>query len=126
MKKPYVHRPDAKSNQTNEPIVFEASMNIVLMLASAVFVALLISGVPLKVAVISLLIVVLQTLAGGSFLSIFVCKSHLTWKEFGGVGLLSEVSSHLALIKYFEILPSLVLHGHYQYCFCHFLSGSLG
>ena len=87
MRKQDVHRPDAKSHQTNERIVFEASVNILMMLASAVFVGLLISGVSLKVAVIALLIVVLQTLAGGSFLSIFVCKSHLTWKEFCGVGL---------------------------------------
>ncbi len=87
MKKQDVHRPDAKSSQLDKPIIFESTVNIALMLASAVFVALLISGVPLKVAVIALLIVVLQALAGGSFLSIFVCKSHLTWKEFCGVGL---------------------------------------
>ena len=87
MKKQDVRRPDATFNQTNEPIVFEASASIVLFLSSAVLIALLISGVPPKIAAIALLIVVLQILAGGSFLSMFVYKSHLTWKEFCGVGL---------------------------------------
>ena len=87
MKKLDVRRPDATIYQTNQPIVFQASANILMLLTSAVFVALLISGVPLKVAAIALLIVVLQILAGGSFLTMFVYKSHLTWKEFCGVGL---------------------------------------
>ena len=87
MKKLDVRRPDATIYQTNQPIVFQASANILMLLTSAVFFALLISGVPLKVAAIALLIVVLQILAGGSFLTMFVYKSHLTWKEFCGVGL---------------------------------------
>ena len=87
MKKLDVRRPDATIYQTNQPIVFQASANILMLLTSAVFFALLISGVPLKVATIALLIVVLQILAGGSFLTMFVYKSHLTWKEFCGVGL---------------------------------------
>jgi hypothetical protein len=87
MKKQDLRQPEAKINQTNEPIVSDASINTVMLLASGVFVALLISGVPLKIATIALLIVVLQILAGGSFLSLFVRKSHLTWKEFCGVGL---------------------------------------
>ena len=82
MKKLDVRRPDATIYQTNQPIVFQASANILMLLTSAVFFALLISGVPLKVAAIALLIVVLQILAGGSFLTMFVYKSHLTWKEF--------------------------------------------
>ena len=87
MKKQDVHQPDAVTSQTSKPIVFEASLITVLLLASAVFIALLISEVPPKIAAIALLIIVLQILAGGSFLSMFVHKSHLTWKEFCGVGL---------------------------------------
>ena len=87
MKKQDVHQPGARSNHANELIGFEASAIIVLLLSSVVFVALLISGVPPKIALIALLVVVLQILAGGSFLSMFVYKSHLTWKEFCGVGL---------------------------------------
>ncbi|MSW12106.1 MAG: hypothetical protein F2884_00805, partial [Actinobacteria bacterium] len=87
MKKQDVHQPDAVTSQTSKPIVFEASLITVLLLASAVFVALLISEVPPKIAAIAVLIAVLQIFAGGSFLSMFVYKSHLTWKEFCGVGL---------------------------------------
>ena len=74
MKKQDVHQPDAETSQTSKPLVFEASLITVLLLASAVFIALLISEVPPKIAAIALLIVVLQILAGGSFLSMFVHK----------------------------------------------------
>ena len=87
MKKQGVREPDATINQTNGPVVFKVSLNNVMLLASAVFFALLISGVPLKVAAIALLIAVLQTFAGGSFLTIFIDKTRLTWQEFYGVGL---------------------------------------
>ena len=87
MKKQDVHQPDAETSQTSKPLVFEASLITVLLLASALFIALLISEVPPNIAAVALLIVVLQILAGGSFLSMFVHKSHLTWKEFCGVGL---------------------------------------
>ncbi|MCX6535532.1 MAG: hypothetical protein NT119_03130 [Actinobacteria bacterium] len=87
MKNQDVRQPDLITNQSNEPTVFAISLNIVMLLTSAVFIALLISGVPLKIATIALLIVVLQIFAGGSFLAMFVYKSHLTWKEFCGVGL---------------------------------------
>ena len=87
MKKQDVHRPGAVINQTNAPIVFKASLMTVMLLATAVFVALLISEVPPKIAAIAVLIAVLQIFAGGSLLSLFVYKSHLTWKEFCGLGL---------------------------------------
>ena len=87
MQKQGVRKSDARINQTNRPVVFEVSLNHVLVLAGAVFFALLISGVPLEVAAIALLIAVLQTLAGGSFLAIFINKTRLTWQEFYGVGL---------------------------------------
>ena len=87
MQKQGVRKSDARINQTNGPVVFEVSLNHVLLLAGAVFFALLISGVPLEVAAIALLIAVLQTLAGGSFLAIFINKTRLTWQEFYGVGL---------------------------------------
>ena len=86
MQKQGVRKSDARINQTNGPL-FEVSLNHVLLLAGAVFFALLISGVPLEVAAIALLIAVLQTLAGGSFLAIFINKTRLTWQEFCGVGL---------------------------------------
>ena len=87
MQKQGVRKSDARINQTNELVVFEVSLNHMLLLAGAVFFALLISGVPLEVAAIALLIAVLQTLAGGSFLAIFINKTRLTWQEFYGVGL---------------------------------------
>ncbi len=87
MKKQGVRKSDARINQTNGPVVFEVSLHNVMLLAGAIFSALLISGVPLKVAAIALLIAVLQTLAGGSFLAIFIDKTRLTWQEFYGVGL---------------------------------------
>ncbi|NBR99798.1 MAG: hypothetical protein EBT42_05415, partial [Actinobacteria bacterium] len=87
MKNQNVRQPDLITNQSNEPNVFAIPLNIVTLLASVVFIALLISGVPPKIATVALLIAVLQILAGGSFLSMFVYRSHLTWKEFCGVGL---------------------------------------
>ena len=87
MKNQNVRQPDLITNQSNEPNVFAIPLNIVTLLASVVFIALVISGVPPKIATVALLIAVLQILAGGSFLSMFVYRSHLTWKEFCGVGL---------------------------------------
>ena len=118
MKKQAARKPDARINQTNGSIVVEISLNNLLLLAGAVFFALLISGVPLKVATIALLIVILQTLAGGSFLAIFINKTHLTFKEFCGIGLalgsfltfgLDQVFRNTAVSSFAWALPILFL-----------------
>ena len=87
MKKQNVLQPDLEINQTNKPIVFSSSFSNLLLFAGAVLIALLISGVPIKVAAIALLIAILQIFAGGSFLALFINDSQLTWREFYGIGL---------------------------------------
>ena len=62
-------------------------LNSVLLLASAAILALLVAAVPLKVAVISVLILVIQIFAGGSFLTLFTKKTQLSLQEFCGAGI---------------------------------------
>ena len=118
MRKQGVRQTDAIINQTNGPIVFEVSLNNVMLLTGGVFVALLISGVPIRVAAIALLIVILQTLAGGSFLAIFIDKTRLTWQEFCGIGLalgslltfgFDQIFRNTAISSYAWTLPILFL-----------------
>ena len=80
-------RQSSSADETSEQILFSSLVIPILLLASAAIFGLLISAVPLNIALISVLILVIQIFAGGSFLTLFTKKTQLSWQEFCGAGI---------------------------------------
>jgi hypothetical protein len=80
-------RQSSSADETSEQILFSSLVIPILLLASAAIFGLLISAVPLNIALISVLVLVIQILAGGSFLTLFTKKTQLSWQEFCGAGI---------------------------------------
>ena len=93
-------------------------LNSVLFLALTAILGLLLAAVPLKVAMISVLILVIQIFAGGSFLTLFTKKTQLSWQEFCGAGIaigtlltfgLDQIFRNTAISSFAWLAPILFL-----------------